>query len=212
MCIRDSTSDEWITTRTGMKKRHVVENGMMTSDLATQAALSALKDSGLKAEELDLIIVATTTPDKTFPATAVKVQHNIGASNAFAHDIQAVCSGFIYALSSAYSHFKAGVVKNALIIGAETLSNLLDWNDRTTCVLFGDGAGAFVLKADESTDRGIIDVNLYSDGNLYDFLKTTGGVSENKSTGTISMEGKEIFRHAVEKMSNSVKNIIEKNG
>ncbi|MES2961925.1 MAG: beta-ketoacyl-ACP synthase III [Pseudomonadota bacterium] len=206
------TSDEWITDRTGIKQRHVVSDGELTSDIATHAVLKTLEKAGKKAEEIDLIIVATTTPDLTFPATATTVQAKIGAINAFAFDIQAVCSGFVYALATADNFIKSGQVKNALVIGAETLSRIVNWEDRNTCVLFGDGAGAVLLEATSEENCGIIASDLHSDGTLNNLLKTTGGPSLNQQTGFIEMAGKEVFKHAVEKMSKSVLSVLEKAG
>jgi len=206
------TSDEWIMDRTGIKQRHVVSEGELTSDIATHAALKTLEKAEKKAEEIDLIIVATTTPDLTFPATATTVQAKIGAINAFAFDIQAVCSGFVYALATADNFIKSGQVKNALVIGAETLSRIINWKDRNTCVLFGDGAGAVLLEATSEENCGIIASDLHSDGTLNSLLKTTGGPSLNQQTGFIEMSGKEVFKHAVEKMSKSVLSVLEKAG
>jgi len=206
------TSDEWIMDRTGIKQRHVVSEGELTSDIAAHAALKTLEKVGKKAEEIDLIIVATTTPDLTFPATATTVQAKIGAINAFAFDIQAVCSGFVYALATADNFIKSGQVKNALVIGAETLSRIVNWEDRNTCVLFGDGAGAVLLEATSEENCGIIASDLHSDGTLNSLLKTTGGPSLNQQTGFIEMAGKEVFKHAVEKMSKSVLSVLEKAG
>jgi 3-oxoacyl-[acyl-carrier-protein] synthase-3 len=206
------TSDEWITDRTGIKQRHVVSEGELTSDIAAHAVLKTLEKAGKKAEEIDLIIVATTTPDLTFPATATTVQAKIGAINAFAFDIQAVCSGFVYALATADNFIKSGQVKNALVIGAETLSRIVNWEDRNTCVLFGDGAGAVLLEATSEENCGIIASDLHSDGTLNSLLKTTGGPSLNQQTGFIEMAGKEVFKHAVEKMSKSVLSVLKKAG
>ncbi len=206
------TSDEWIMDRTGIKQRHVVSEGELTSDIAAHAVLKTLEKAGKKAEEIDLIIVATTTPDLTFPATATTVQAKIGAINAFAFDIQAVCSGFVYALATADNFIKSGQVKNALVIGAETLSRIVNWEDRNTCVLFGDGAGAVLLEATSEENCGIIASDLHSDGTLNSLLKTTGGPSLNQQTGFIEMAGKEVFKHAVEKMSKSVLSVLEKAG
>lgn len=197
------TSDEWITERTGIKQRHVADESELTSDLGAKAAKNALKNSELTAKDIDLIIVATTTPDLTFPATATAIQAKIGAKNAFAFDVQAVCSGFVYALNIADNFIKSGQVKNALVIGAETLSRIVNWQDRNTCVLFGDGAGAVILQK-TSGKSGIIASTMHSDGNLNDILKTSGGPSSGKQFGTIEMSGREVFKHAVAKMSSSV--------
>ena len=206
------TTDAWILERTGIKQRHIAAEGELTSDIATFAAKKALEKSGLKASEIDLIILATTTPDLTFPASATTVQDKLGAKNAFAFDIQAVCSGFIFALAIADNFIKSGQVKNALVIGAETLSRIVDWKDRNTCVLFGDGAGAVLLQATEEGNRGIIATSLHSDGSLNDLLKTSGGPSSNQKSGFIEMAGKEVFKHAVDKMTKSVLSALNKDG
>ncbi|MDR2902812.1 MAG: ketoacyl-ACP synthase III [Lactobacillales bacterium] len=195
------TSDSWIVERTGIHSRHVAAKGELTSDLAYKAALVALENAGLAAQDADCIIVATTTPDETLPATATKVQNMLGMTRGFAFDVQAVCSGFMYALSIADNFIKTGMIKTAVVIGAETITRLVDWTDRNTCVLFGDGAGAVVLQAAQGkgdiSDTGILNVILHSDGRQYDMLKTTGGASATQSAGVILMEGKEVFRHAV---------------
>jgi 3-oxoacyl-[acyl-carrier-protein] synthase-3 len=207
------TTNEWIVERTGIKFRHHVQEGELTSDLATKASENALSSSGITKDDIDLIIVATTTPDLTFPSTATIVQDKIGAKNAFAFDLQAVCSGFVYALSTADSFIKSGKAKNALVIGAETLSKILDWEDRTTCILFGDGAGAAILSATNEKDNSqIIGSKLYSAGHLSDILKTSGGVGLSKTAGYIEMVGKEVFRHAVEKMASSILFVVENCG
>lgn len=204
------TTDAWITERTGIKKRHIAAEGQLTSDIALIAAQRALEQAGLKGEEVEMIILATTTPDLTFPATATTVQDKLGAKKAFAFDIQAVCSGFVFALTTADNFIKSGQVKNALVIGADVLSRIVDWKDRNTCVLFGDGAGAVVLQATTEKDHGIISSDLHSDGTLNSILKTSGGVSTNQQIGFIEMAGKEVFKHAVEKMSKSVLSALEK--
>jgi 3-oxoacyl-[acyl-carrier-protein] synthase-3 len=206
------TSDEWITERTGIKKRHIAAEGELTSDIATKAALKTLENSGVSVEEIDLIILATTTPDLTFPATATTVQAKIGAKNAFAFDVQAVCSGFVYAVATADNFIKSKQVRNALVIGADILSRIVNWQDRNTCVLFGDGAGAVLLKATDDENSGIIASDLHSDGTLNDLLKTTGGTALSQNSGFIEMAGKEVFKHAVEKMSKSVLSCLEKAG
>ncbi len=198
------TTDSWIFERTGIKKRHLAEENELTSDIAFEAAKRALENSGLKAEDIDMIILATTTPDLTFPATATKVQAKLNANSAFAFDIQAVCSGFVFAMATADNFIKSGQVKNALVIGADILSRIVDWKDRNTCVLFGDGAGAVVLQATTEESSGIISSDLHSDGSLNDILKTSGGPSSNQKSGFIEMAGKEVFKHAVDKMSKSV--------
>ena len=206
------TSDEWIFERTGIKQRHIAAKGELTSDLAVHAARAAIASSSvpIKVEEIELIIVATTTPDLTFPATATTLQAKIGAKNAFAFDVQAVCSGFVYALSVADNFIKSGQVKNALVVGAETLSRIVDWQDRNSCVLFGDGAGALILQASHDSTRGIMASKLSSDGSLNDILKTSGGPSFNQQSGVIHMSGKEVFKHAVDKMAKSVIDVLEK--
>lgn len=206
------TSDAWIVERTGIKQRHIAAAEELTSDIAVKAALKALTQGKISADEIDLIIVATTTPDLTFPATATTVQAKLGAKNAFAFDMQAVCSGFVFALATADNFIKSGQVKNALVIGAETLSRIVDWNDRNTCVLFGDGAGAVLLQATSEENRGILASDLHSDGTLNELLKTSGGPSSNQKSGFIEMAGKEVFKHAVEKMSKSVLSVLDKAG
>jgi 3-oxoacyl-[acyl-carrier-protein] synthase-3 len=195
------TSDEWIVQRTGISRRHIAADGELTSDLATRAAERALTDAGVAAEDIDLIVMATTTPDFTFPATAVAVQRNLGITQGAAFDVQAVCSGFVYGLTMADSLLRAGQAKLALVIGAETLSRILDWTDRSTCVLFGDGAGAVVVAAEESTPddpaRGILASRLRSDGRYQDKLFVDGGVSATGTVGHLRMEGREVFRYAV---------------
>ena len=211
------TSDAWIQERTGIRSRHIAADDQTTSTLATKAAEEALKNAGISGEDLDLIILATTTPDDTTPATAMRVQAGVGAVNAFAFDVQAACSGFMYALSVADKFIKAGGVKNALVIGAETLSRIVDWSDRNTCVLFGDGAGAVILQAKEVNEasidiEGVLDVVLHSDGRLRDLLTTTGGVSRTQTAGYVHMEGREVFRHAVTNLSNVAQEVIDRVG
>jgi len=205
------TTDAWIFERTGIKERHIAGENELTSDIAYIAAKGAIKKAGLEPSDIDLIIVATTTPDRTFPSTATIVQHKLGIKTGFAFDIQAVCSGFIYALSIADKFIKTGQVKNAVIIGAETLSKIVDWTDRNTCVLFGDGAGAIVLSG-SNDDSGILITNLYSDGFYSDILNTSGGIGITGTSGYIQMSGKEVFKHAVEKMSNCVLDSLKKIG
>ena len=207
--IVDTTSD-WIVERTGIHQRHIAADNELTSDIATAAAKKAIEKSGLKIEEIEMIILATTTPDLTFPATATTVQAKLKATNAFAFDIQAVCSGFIYAIVTADNFIKSGQVKNAVVIGADILSHIIDWKDRNTCVLFGDGAGAVVLQATDEENSGIMGCKLSSDGSLNDMLKTSGGTSSNQQSGFIQMAGKEVFKHAVEKMSKSVLTVLDK--
>ena len=195
------TSNDWIVGRTGITQRHIAAEGQLTSDLAHAAAERAIAAAGIDVSELDLLVLATSTPDNTFPATAAKVQARLGMRQGVAFDVQAVCAGFICALSVADKFLISGQAKKALIIGAETYSRILDWTDRTTCVLFGDGAGAAVLSAEESTgngtEHGILAVKLHSDGRHYDALFVDGGVSSTQTAGHLRMQGKEVYRHAV---------------
>ena len=207
------TSDEWIKQRTGIAQRHMVADGELTSDLAVNAANEALNHAGITASDIDLIVVATTTPDDTFPSTATKVQHKLGANNAFAFDVQAVCAGFVYALSVAESMMIAQKAKKALVIGAESFTKLLDWNDRGTCVLFGDGAGAVVLEAEEAPDNyGILASSLHSDGAYRDILYVDGGPSVNGEVGHVRMEGQDVFRHAVDKLASVMQEVLDQAG
>jgi 3-oxoacyl-[acyl-carrier-protein] synthase-3 len=198
---RIDTSDEWIVTRTGIHRRHIAAEGEKTSDLAFEAATEAMRHAGIGADALDLIVVATTTPDETFPAVATAIQARLGMTRGAAFDVQAVCSGFIFALSVADNFIRAGQAKTVLVIGAETMSRLMDWSDRTTCVLFGDGAGAVVLRAGEgkggNADRGVLNTKLFSDGRLHDLLYVDGGPSTTGTTGYLRMQGREVFKHAV---------------
>ena len=202
------TSDEWITTRTGIKRRHVAEDWEMTSDLAYEAAKNALEHAGIVVADIDLIIVGTTTPDDTFPATAVKVQSRLGLSSGAAFDIQAACSGFIFALSVADNMIRSGQINNALVVGADTLTKLLDWKDRDTSVLFGDGAGAVVLQGQQLNGApkpsGVLSTHLHSDGNLRSLLYCKNDLTLKRETYNIQMEGKELFRHAVTNLSSVV--------
>jgi 3-oxoacyl-[acyl-carrier-protein] synthase-3 len=193
------TTDEWIFSRTGMKERHIAAEGELTSDLGAKAALAALEAARLRPRDIDLLVLATTTPDLTFPATACIVQQKIGARRAAAFDVQAVCSGFVFALSVADGMIRAGSAKKALVVGAETLSRIIDWGDRSTCVLFGDGAGAAVLQA---TDRktGVLSSVIKSDGSYCGILKTTGGPSTSADVGKIMMNGQDVFKLAVKKI------------
>jgi len=212
LAVRLNTSDDWIAQRTGIRQRHVAADGEFTSDLATAAAEAALEQAGMSGADIDLLVLATTTPDHTFPATATQVQARIGMTRGAAFDLQAVCSGFVYALATADNFIKAGQAKTALVIGAETFSRILDWNDRGTCVLFGDGAGAVVLRAGEGqgtvADRGILTTHLFSDGRYYKQLYVDGGPSATRTTGYVQMEGREVFRHAVVKMGEAVDTAI----
>ena len=195
------TTDEWIVQRTGIRERHIAAAGEMTSDLALHAARAALANAHIEASSIDLIVLATSTPDQTFPATAVSVQAGLGITHGAAFDLQAVCSGFVYALSVTDALLRAGSYKRALVIGAETFSRILDWNDRTTCVLFGDGAGALVLEAQDQpgnqSDRGVLTTHLRSDGRHKAKLYVDGGPSSTQTVGHLRMEGREVFKHAV---------------
>lgn len=207
------TSDEWIRQRTGITQRHMVADGQTTSDLAVEAAQSALAHAGLNASEIDVIVVATTTPDDTFPSTATKVQHRLGATSAFAFDVQAVCAGFVYALTVAESLMIAQKAKKALVIGAESFTKLLDWQDRGTCVLFGDGAGAVVLESDDApSDYGLLASALHSDGAYRDILYVDGGPSATGDVGHVRMEGQDVFRHAVEKLASVMQEVLDQAG
>jgi 3-oxoacyl-[acyl-carrier-protein] synthase-3 len=206
------TSDEWIQQRVGIKQRHIAADDEVTSDLAVHAARRAIDDARISPDEIDLIVVATTTPDLTFPATAAIVQQKLGMHHGAAFDIQAVCSGFVYGMVTADSFLKNGVARRALVIGAETTSRILDWTDRTTCVLFGDGAGAAVVELGGDGERGILASSLRSDGHFADKLNTTGGPSSTRSIGHVHMEGKEVFRHAVGKITDVVENVLSATG
>lgn len=202
LAARIDTSDEWIVQRTGIRERHIAAEGEFTSHLALRAAQAALSDAGLDAQSIDLIVLATSTPDNTFPATAVAVQHGLGINHGAAFDLQAVCSGFVFALATADNFLRTGAFKRAVVIGAETFSRILDWNDRGTCVLFGDGAGAVVLEAQEqpgvaATDRGVVTTHLRSDGRHKAKLFVDGGPSSTQTVGHLRMEGREVFKHAV---------------
>ena len=201
LATRIDTSDEWIVQRTGIRQRHIAAEGEFTSHLAINAARAALEHAGLDAQAIDLIVLATSTPDNTFPATAVAVQHGLGINHGVAFDLQAVCSGFVFALATADNFLRTGTCKRALVIGAETFSRILDWNDRGTCVLFGDGAGAVVLEAQtelgKSSDRGVLTTHLRSDGRHKSKLYVDGGPSSTQTVGLLRMEGREVFKHAV---------------
>ncbi|HVI27367.1 beta-ketoacyl-ACP synthase III [Hansschlegelia sp.] len=210
------TSDEWIVQRTGIRSRHIAAAGEMTSDLATAAAKAALADAGLEASDIDFIVLGTSTPDNTFPATATSVQAALGITHGFAFDVQAVCSGFVYSLAIADKFLISGQHRRALVIGAETFSRILDWTDRTTCVLFGDGAGAVVLEAVEqpgtSQDRGVLTTHLRSDGRHKAKLFVDGGPSSTGTTGHVRMEGREVFRHAVGMITDVIRDAFEATG
>jgi 3-oxoacyl-[acyl-carrier-protein] synthase-3 len=201
LAAKVDTSDEWIVQRTGIRQRHIAAEGEFTSHLAIKAALAALANAGVDAQSIDLIVLATSTPDNTFPATAVAVQSALGINHGAAFDLQAVCSGFIFALASADNFLRSGAFKRALVIGAETFSRILDWTDRGTCVLFGDGAGAIVLDAQPQSgvkpDRGVLTTHLRSDGRHKSKLYVDGGVSSTQTVGHLRMEGREVFKHAV---------------
>jgi len=222
---RVDTSDEWIVARTGIRQRHIAAEGEVTSDLAFFAAERALEHAGIPASDLDLLVLATTTPDQTFPATATRVQHRLGMTNGAAFDVQAVCSGFVYGLAVADNFIKVGQAKTVVLIGAETFSRLLDWQDRGTCVLFGDGAGAVVLRAAENGEdedefgetghnrgRGILSTHIYSDGSSSDLLYVDGGPSSTQTVGHVRMNGREVFRHAVTNLAEIVHESLEANG
>ena len=204
------TSDAWIRQRTGIAQRHIVAEGEMTSDLARIAAERALDGAGIAADEIDLIIIATSTPDDTFPSTATKVQHQLGATKAIAFDVQAVCAGFVYALDVADAMLSAGRGRRALVIGAESFSKILDWNDRSTCVLFGDGAGAVLLERnDDARGYGMLASKLHADGAHRDILYVDGGPSSSGAVGHVRMEGNKVFRHAVEKLSSVMDEVLQ---
>jgi 3-oxoacyl-[acyl-carrier-protein] synthase-3 len=208
------TSDEWIVQRTGIRQRHIAAEGENTSDLATAAGRRALENAGLTPEDIDLIIVATTTPDMTFPATATVVQQKLGMHHGAAFDLQAVCTGFVYAVATADSFLKTGLARRVLVIGAETASRILDWTDRSTCVLFGDGAGAAVMELgrEKDSERGVLATSLRADGHHWNKLFTDGGPSSTQSLGHIRMEGREVFKHAVGMITDVVVNVLEKTG
>lgn len=225
LAARVDTTHEWIVERTGIERRHIAADGELTSDLAHAAAERAIAHAGIDVDDIDLVIVATTTPDQTFPSTATKVQARLGMSNGAAFDIQAVCSGFLYGLSVSDAFIKARQAETVLLIGAETFSRILDWEDRTTCVLFGDGAGAVVLQAaangaaDPATagaghnlERGILSTHLHSDGKLNDILYVDGGPSSTQTVGHVRMQGREVFRHAVNNLAAVVDEALEANG
>ncbi|MBO6604446.1 beta-ketoacyl-ACP synthase III [Rhodophyticola sp.] len=210
------TTDEWIRSRSGIERRHFAAEGETTSDMAIAAARAALADAGLDPGDIDALIVATSTPDLTFPSAATMVQAGLGLKSGFAFDVQAVCAGFVYGLSTANAFITSGQVKRVMVIGAETFSRIMDWQDRGTCVLFGDGAGALILEAQEGKgtpqDRGILATDLHSDGDFRDLLYVDGGVSSTQSTGVLRMQGREVFRHAVEKLAETAHTALGKAG
>jgi len=209
------TTDEWITARTGIKTRYIAADGETSSDLAAKASRKAMKAAGVAPEDIDLIIVATATPDYTFPATATVVQQKLGITRGAAFDVQAVCSGFVYAVATADNFLARGQFERALVIGAETFSRILDWSDRSTCVLFGDGAGAMVLERQDKKkagDRGVKSVHLRSDGRYRDLLYVDGGPSTTQTVGHLKMIGNQVFKHAVSKISESVKAAVDQAG
>lgn len=207
------TTDEWIVQRTGIEQRYIAGDGETTASLGAEAAEEALKAAGLTAADIDVIICATSTPDNTFPATAVNIQNRLGMSHGFAFDVQAVCSGFVYAVTTADAYIRGGLAKRVLIIGAETFSRILDWTDRTTCVLFGDGAGALILEAAEgegtTADRGILTAHLRSDGAHREKLYVDGGPSTTGTVGHLRMEGREVFKHAVGMITDVIEQSFE---
>ncbi len=208
------TSDEWIVARTGIRQRHIAGEGETTASLATAAARAALEDAEIEASSIGLIVLATATPDNTFPATATKVQAALGCQGGIAFDVAAVCSGFLYALATADSLLRTGMAKRALVIGAETFSRILDWDDRTTCVLFGDGAGAVVLEAPSGANDGvgILGTKLHADGDQHDLLYVDGGPSSTQTVGHVRMRGPEVFRHAVVNLADVLKEVLEDTG
>lgn len=211
-----ATSDEWIVQRTGIRQRYIAGEGETTASLGEQAARAALDKAGLTPDDIDLVLVATSTPDNTFPATAVNIQQRLGMTHGFAFDMQAVCSGFVYAMATADLYIRGGMAKRVLVIGAETFSRILDWEDRTTCVLFGDGAGALVLEAAEGegtlTDRGVLTAHLRSDGSHKEKLYVDGGPSTTGTVGHLRMEGREVFKHAVGMITDVIEAAFESTG
>jgi 3-oxoacyl-[acyl-carrier-protein] synthase-3 len=209
------TSDAWIRERTGIEQRHIAADGELTSDLGAEAARMALENAGIEADAVDLIVVATATPDLTFPATATIIQEKLGITQGAAFDVHAVCSGFLYALATADNFIRCGQAKTALVIGAETFSRILDWTDRTTCVLFGDGAGAAVLTAEPGKPeegKGVLKTHLRSDGRFKDLLYVDGGPSATKTVGHLRMQGNQVFRHAVNKIAGSMEELADQAG
>ena len=213
---RLDTSDEWIRTRTGIERRHFAAEGQATSDMGLRAARAALDKAGLTPDDIDGIVLATSTPDHTFPASATMIQYGLGMTHGFAYDVQAVCAGFVFALANADAMIRGGLAKRVLVIGSETFSRILDWTDRGTCVLFGDGAGALILEAQEgagsSNDRGILSADLNSDGQYRELLYVDGGVSTTGTAGQLRMQGNLVFRHAVEKLAKTAHIALDKAG
>jgi 3-oxoacyl-[acyl-carrier-protein] synthase-3 len=209
---RVDTTHQWIVERTGIEARHIAGDGETTATLATEAARRALDAAGVDAKEIGLIVLATATPDQTFPASATLVQTALGIDDCIAFDVAAVCTGFLYALSVADNMLKGGMADHALVIGSETFSRILDWEDRATCVLFGDGAGAVVLKAEESEDRGVLATRLHADGRHNDLLYVDGGVSTTGTVGKLRMRGKEVFRHAVTNLADVLHEVLDASG
>lgn len=211
-----ATSHEWIIARTGICQRHIAAEDECTSDLALKAAQVAMDDAAITADDIDLIVLATTTPDQTFPATATQVQAKLEMTRGAAFDVQAVCAGFLYALAIADNFLTAGQAETALVIGSETYSRILDWQDRATCILFGDGAGAVMLRTangnGNSGDRGVLSTHLHSDGRFHDLLYVDGGPSSTQTAGHVRMAGREVFRHAVVKLAEAVEEALEANG
>nr|WP_237168329.1 beta-ketoacyl-ACP synthase III [Paracoccus shandongensis] len=213
---RLDTTDEWIRTRTGIERRHFAAEGQATSDMGLRAARAALDKAGLRPDDIDGIVLATSTPDHTFPASATMIQYGLGMTHGFAYDVQAVCAGFVFALANADAMIRGGMAKRVLVIGSETFSRIMDWSDRGTCVLFGDGAGAVVLEAQEgagtSNDRGILASDLNSDGQYRELLYVDGGVSTTGTAGQLRMQGNLVFRHAVEKLAKTAHVALDKAG
>jgi 3-oxoacyl-[acyl-carrier-protein] synthase III len=205
---RVETTHEWIVERTGIEARHIAADGETTATLATEAAKKALADAGIDAQQIGLIVLATATPDQTFPASATRVQTALGINDCIAFDVSAVCTGFLYALSVADNMLKGGMADHALVIGSETFSRILDWEDRATCVLFGDGAGALVLRAEETEDQGVLATRLHADGRHNDLLFVDGGVSTTGTVGKLRMKGKEVFRHAVVNLADVMNEVL----
>ncbi|MEW9856985.1 beta-ketoacyl-ACP synthase III [Novosphingobium sp. M1R2S20] len=215
LAARVDTTDEWIVERTGIRQRYIAESDETTASLATDAARKAISAAGLEAKDVDLIVLATATPDQTFPATATTVQHNLGCHGGIAFDVAAVCSGFLYAVGVADSMLRSGMAQRALVIGSETFSRILDWEDRTTCVLFGDGAGAVILEAQEvegEAPRGVIATKLHADGNHNQLLYVDGGASTTGTVGKLRMKGREVFRHAVVNLADVLREVLDDAG